>query len=76
MPENTGIVFGTAKFIEPATISLFARSDKSLVPTLHLDSCRGAGEFFGRMKLEELKELRNACNHAIKWLEEKERDHV
>ena len=65
----TGILFGEAAFVEHANIAIFAYSDDSLAPTFLLQGYNG--NFRGRMKADEMRNLRDALDKAISWMEEK-----
>lgn len=70
--DPTGIFFGEAAFVEHhANICIFAYKETDLAPTFLLQSYNGNGNFRGRMKADEMRNLRNALDKVIEWMDSK-----
>jgi hypothetical protein len=67
---SKGIVFGGAHTITGDHLSLFVRGEQAIIVTMLVQNC--LGEQLIRWKLSQLKELREAVDQAIKWLEAKQ----
>ncbi|MBY0548687.1 MAG: hypothetical protein K2W95_15560 [Candidatus Obscuribacterales bacterium] len=67
--EPTGILFGAARTMHNEGISVLVRGEHSVAVTIFVDMFRGT--LLMRLKLSELKNLRDALNRAIQYMESK-----
>jgi hypothetical protein len=66
---DSGIVFGGTGTVSGEQLSLFVRGEAAIMVSLLVHTFHG--DRLLKLKLSQLKNMRGAIDHAIKWLEEK-----